>query len=521
MFNWFFNKSKVTKAPTLFQDAFIVIDIEDEIPSKNRVELDIDGCVQLCSNMSDASHWSVYYEMIYVKQKMFSFLLYHTTQKKEAHEMFLSAKEIINTLDQWFTSTKEVVADHLRSIMESFRINPRWNCAHICARLGNFDSYFMETITPEQLNAQVEPDLYTPTHLAIKQFNLSTTRLLLAKSPNLDLVNFKRHSVLHYAAVSTQEILTLVLAQDGIFDRILWKDVKGCTALHLACFIQKFDIVFEFLKFGLTVRMLTLSPPAIPKPNMSTNQHSDSSPEMNMIVRFTEQDFDDIDCQDIFCGGCPLHWVKHKRLIEKLLCYAFPLNTRNCNGESPLHVVSKRLRLKCVIALLCAGCNVNAANIFGNTSLHLSVKENDLVVPQTLIVFDANIDQRNYSNESVRHVAAKSCKSASNEAILYLLSALGAKRCPPLKSRPGQTASESTMCNIGCSFSGDFEGNICEKLYGVDQKYDQLFKDFLFGDIIRKQMTSEQMDNPAIKSANMLCLDGGGIKGMDKDTLII
>lgn len=150
-----------------------------------------------------------------------------------------------------------------------------------------------------------------------------------------------------------------------------------------------------------------------------------------------------------------------------------------------------------------------------NTALHLAVKLNDLVVPQTLIVFDADINAKNYSNQSVRHVAAQFCTTECNEAILYLISALGAKRCPPALST-GKTTSAGgkEVCESGCSSAGDFEGNISEKLYGVEQKYDRLFKDFLFSDILREKESRSGEQMAKEKGVNMLCLDGGGVKGL-------
>lgn len=149
------------------------------------------------------------------------------------------------------------------------------------------------------------------------------------------------------------------------------------------------------------------------------------------------------------------------------------------------------------------------------TALHLAVKLNDLVVPQTLIVFDADINAKNYSNQSVRHVAAQSCTTESNEAILYLITALGAKRCPPtLNTGKTTTGGAKEVCESGCSATGEFEGNISMMLFGVHEKYDRLFKDFLFGDILREKQSrsSEQMAKE--KGVNMLCLDGGGVKGL-------
>ncbi|KAH9409132.1 85/88 kDa calcium-independent phospholipase A2 [Tyrophagus putrescentiae] len=652
-------------------DAYIVVPTEllPQPGGENRQELEHCGSLTLASNMHEQSQWSIYYEVLYTTRTVvpsegrsdhsektntttnasssppsppFSYLIYHSRARRDAAEMFISASSVINELEPWLllpANNRTLLSEHLRSVMLSLKLNRAWTAAHVAARLGGvFDGYFEVTIEhqssadhrgqnhrrrrrssqnrnrkPRQPKHQVPPDLYTPLHLAIKQCNTETVRLLLEHhSPNLDLLNSRAHSVLHYAAVSTPAIAQLLLSAPGTSSRLSLRDSTGCTALHLACYAQKFDTLFVFLAHGLTVRQLTLSPPGSrPKvggkrqqqsqpsqqPQQPCSLPSDADPAQSKVVTFSEQDYEDIDCADVYAGGSPLHWTRTKRLLEKLLAnYRFPLNGRNSNGDTALHVAARRLRLKVVITLLCAGANVNAANIFGNSPLHLAVRENDLVVPQTLIVFDANIDARNFSNESVRHVAAKcaaqsasnNSSSSSNEAILYLLSALGAKRCPPVnttsatilvekeketsknsnpseqpslpKAEPSIQAethkssnislntSSKNACSLGCSSSGDFEGNriLAERLFGVDQKYDHLFKDYLFGEHIRRNVaeaerqrkeekakaqakanpnpsnnnsksskkSSSSNETTAPKPVNMLSLDGGGIKGL-------
>lgn len=275
--------------------------------------------------------------------------------------------------------------------------------------------------------------------------------------------------------------------------------------------------------------MLTLSAPKPPDKNSpspsQTSLNSNSSHPKQTVVQFSEQDLEDLDCQEMVHAGSPLHWAKLKRLVEKLLKYRFPINSVNLQGETALIVASRRQRLKCVIALLCAGCDVNLATNTGNTALHWAVKEGDLVVSQTLIVFDADINQKNHAHESVRHEAAKHRKGEHNEAILYLLSALGAKRCPPKKNghdkhEKAQSPKETehhhkeSHCTQGCSANGDFEGSVSDQLYGLDQKYDRLFKNFLFGDILKANASRSPEEMAAERCVNMLCLDGGGIKGL-------
>src|SRR5699024_1505428 len=51
-------------------------------------------------------------------------------------------------------------------------------------------------------------------------------------------------------------------------------------------------------------------------------------------------------------------------------------------------------------------------------------------------------------------------------------------------------------------------------LFGVDQKYDRLYKDFLFGDFIRANEARTPEKMAAERCVNMRSLDGGGIRGL-------
>ena len=73
-------------------------------------------------------------------------------------------------------------------------------------------------------------------------------------------------------------------------------------------------------------------------------------------------------------GGTPLHWAKEPGFIEAILKQEHDLDVLRRTGDAALHVMVKRLRLECTLALLCAGADVNAKGPDGDTALHMAIK---------------------------------------------------------------------------------------------------------------------------------------------------
>jgi calcium-independent phospholipase A2 len=372
--------------------------------------------------------------------------------------------------------------------VDSIRCNPKWTSAHIAAKTG-LDNLFINSpndIT-SNLNAQKEPDFSTPLHLVIQSGRVSTTKALLALKPRLDLRDQKLNTALHFAAMSEKDILVLILKEPNILEKLKWTNKKYCTPLHLSCFANKSDNVLEFLRFGVTVQMMTVSSPEKKQKTLFDDKK---------IIRFTQEDIDDLDTEDMIYGGTPLHWVKHRRTLEKLLKMGFGLDVVNVMGETALYTMVKRLRLKCMIGLLCNGAGVEVSNRSGDCPLHCAVKAADVTSTQALIVFDANIDAINKKKESARHMAAKAGQ-ADHQMVLYLLTAIGAKRCD----------SHMKGCSPGCAHNGTYEGKPYHRwpLYHNET----LYKEGLLEPVIREALKrqNQPIDHKS-RRVRMICLDG-------------
>lgn len=497
----------------LFQDSFLVAEIDRTELAKNRHALSshADNLLVLYSAQFGEQKRQ-YYEIVYTN-KHGIFLVYHHENKDTTTKMFDRLRPVLGTLDRSLQGASGSIEELLRRLMASIRQNPELCATHFAAILG-LDAHFLPVATnassvgaqvEQEVNMQIEPTLWTPLHLAIKNANLGVVQLIVKHyKPNLDLVDAQRNTILHDAALYNEKVLKYVLTLPGMFDRILWKNQKGCTALHLACFAENIENICEFLQFGLTSEMLTLPPPKLTYTNEQPNDRPKPKPG-SRPVRLDEKDLEMIDfspggIKDI--GGL-LHWVKNHVLMERLMSYDFDLNTKNIIGDTPLHIMVKKNRPQCMMILLCNNnIRVDSKNMFGNTPLYHAAQGNEKHLAQILIVFDADVNMQNNKKISIRHEAAS--KGVNDGILLYMLSSIGAKRCP----------ADMTGCSDGCQHDGRYEGKFNTKLAELDSDRDAFFRSPKITKIIKERLEGKGLAPVKGHRVNLLTFDGGGIKGL-------
>ncbi|XP_054159621.1 85/88 kDa calcium-independent phospholipase A2-like [Oppia nitens] len=432
------------------------------------------------------------YYVILKIDRLSTYTIYRDTNQKPAEDVYNEVKIKLSILSDGITSKKPtVVAPILRDIVNNIRNHPNWTCAHIAAKCG-LERFFIKKSDQiiKHLNDQRKPDNSTPLQLAIESGKMSITRAILALKPRLELKDEMENAAIHYAAMSTKECLQLMLKESNAIEMLRWKNINNCTPLHLSCFTKRYSNVFLIMSLpGITVRMLTVWDPKKDR----SHDYEDK------VVLFKKQDLDDLDTEDMQFGGTPLHWVRHRRTLERLINLGFDLNVRNIAKETALHIMVKRLRLKCLIGLLCFGAKVNRVNKDGDTPLHCSVRISDITATQALTIFDSNIDIKNHKKESPLHLASQVAIPDHN-MIIYLLSSIGAKRCP----------SSMKNCKPGCAHNGTFNGNPYHRWPTYENQV--LYRKVLLEAVIQEALHNKSQVKG--KGAKMLCLDGGGVRGL-------
>ncbi|XP_072277235.1 85/88 kDa calcium-independent phospholipase A2 isoform X2 [Pyxicephalus adspersus] len=118
----------------------------------------------------------------------------------------------------------------------------------------------------------------------------------------------------------------------------------------------------------------------------------------------------------------PLHWAKNAEMSLLLLQHGSNVNALSRTSETPLHIMVKKDRFDCAMVLLTHGADPNAKGEHGNTPLHLAMKKDHLELIKALIVFGANVEQPNDFGETPGLMAARSSKGFQD--IVYVSTAL-------------------------------------------------------------------------------------------------
>lgn len=119
------------------------------------------------------------------------------------------------------------------------------------------------------------------------------------------------------------------------------------------------------------------------------------------------------------------------------------------------------------------------------------------------MVFGANPDILNEDNQTARHLA--SLEPVKNE-ILYMLHSVRAKRCQ---------ANEELSCPDGCHPEKDFNGIPPESLpTNLSPFYSKILLNSTIQEALKITESINDDENKPSNKMKILCLDGGGIRGL-------
>ncbi|CAN8003372.1 unnamed protein product, partial [Ixodes hexagonus] len=376
--------------------------------------------------------------------------------------------------------------DMVQEVVLLVRNNPSWTLAHLAAQLGLVDCFKNQKVAA-QICEPAQDTLATPLHIAVRAQKLNSVQALMAMDAPLNLTDHNGDTIYHAAAVTTKELIKALSVKPAPTAVINQVNNDGYTPLQLACLTDKPECVRELLKEGADVNSASV--------NLADRNNSTCLGRDNV-----EQNVHNFQIEDMKHGGTPLHWAKTTQCLETMIDLGCDLDAKNFQGNTALHIMVARGRLSCVISLLSHGANVNAVGSDGDTPLHAAVR-GDVSLIHALIVFGADVNHVNQKGESARHLAATS-KLSKRDIVLYTLHAVGARRCD-----------QEQGCADGCSPEGAFDGVAPEKpnFFRASRLYD----DLMGASIVKSALSRRrELHHPPRNRSRVLCLDGGGIRGL-------
>ncbi|KAB7500993.1 85/calcium-independent phospholipase A2 [Armadillidium nasatum] len=380
----------------------------------------------------------------------------------------------------------------LQKVLDLLREKPTWLPAHLIAYFG-FTDALKHPDSLKSLNVSEEKKGYYALHVAVENEVEKVISQLLNAGASLEVFDREGNSPLHLAA--TRNISLIQALKPRRHPCLNLKNKTGETPLLLAAKAGKLDNVKSLILFGANLNHEEEVPP-----NFDTTYYHDKLKVLELSK--------DISHKDLNKGGSLLHWSKSREMTNLALDLACSPNLLNCQGQTPTHIMVLRSRVSCLMCLLSRGADPNVVNFEGCNPLHLAASIHHITMVQALICFGTKINATNISGETPRHIAASTkvedkSKLGDKEKVIYLLHAVGAGRCKKVLA----------SCAEGCSMHGSFNGVPLYEKPLLRSRW--VYDDHLARMQILEAVKYQKLFRSNLKGrGRVLCLDGGGIKGL-------
>uniref|UniRef100_A0A8K9VG88 phospholipase A2 n=1 Tax=Oncorhynchus mykiss TaxID=8022 RepID=A0A8K9VG88_ONCMY len=360
----------------------------------------------------------------------------------------------------------------VQPIVDCLRSHADWSSAHIAVDTGLRECLKHNHICVNR-TATVES---TPLHLACERGEVACVRELLEEcQARTDVKDKNGETPMHCAA--KQDSATIIQALcSRMCAGVNELNGAGETPLHVSCRLGRVEAVNALLGGGARCDIIGSSG----YPIHAAMKYSEKSCAEAVL----DADPGQLQVEDAVYGGTPLHWCKTAEMCRTLLERGCLVNYLSKTGESALHVLTKRGRFDASMVLLTHGGEPNLKGQDGNTALHLAMKMDHMELIKALIVFGADVEIHNDLGETPGLIAARTSKGEREER------EEGGKREDGGEGEtPGLKASLTSKGERDWGGGVDREGN---RVGGWRDRVNRL-----------------------------LCLDGGGIKGLVLIQLLI
>ncbi|KAM9489966.1 85/88 kDa calcium-independent phospholipase A2 isoform 4-T7 [Salvelinus alpinus] len=382
----------------------------------------------------------------------------------------------------------------VQPIVDCLRNHADWSSAHIAVDTG-LRECLKHNHVQSQINAR-DGAGQTPLHLACERGEVACVRELLEEcQARTDIKDKNGETPMHCAA--KQDSATIIQALcSRMCAGVNELNGAGETPLHVSCRLGRVEAVNALLGGGARCDIIGGSG----YPIHAAMKYS----EKGCAEAVLDADPGQLQVEDAVYGGTPLHWCKTAEMCRTLLERGCLVNYLSKTGESALHVLTKRGRFDASMVLLTHGGEPNLKGQDGNTALHLAMKMDHMELIKALIVFGADVEMHNDLGETPGLIAARTSKGSNRKVLLNMLCSVGVERCAP----PSSPLSPHPPPKKAASSPGIGFEDIMHVAAAV-------------GAMSRGREEVDGFKTGSRKIDRLLCLDGGGIKGLVLIQLLI
>ncbi|XP_012928017.1 85/88 kDa calcium-independent phospholipase A2 isoform X3 [Heterocephalus glaber] len=481
----------LSNVTTLFSNPFRVkaVALTDYASSSRVLE---EGQLILFQNTSSRT-WDCI--LVNPRNSQSGFRLFQLESEAEALRSF---QLFSSQLPPFYESSAQVLhAEVLQHLSDLIRNHPSWSVAHLAVELGILECFHHSRVI-SCANSTENEEGCTPLHLACRKGDGEIlVELVQYCHAQMDVTDSKGETAFHYA-VQGDSSQVLQLLGKNTSSGLNQANHQGLTPLHLACQLGKEEMVRVLLLCN--ARCNVVGPGGYP---IHTAMKFSQKGCAEMII---SMDSNQIHSKDPRYGASPLHWAKNAEMARMLLKRGCDVDSTSTSGNTALHVAVMRNRCDCVMVLLTHGANADARGEHGNTPLHLAMLKDNVEMVKALIVFGAEVDTPNDSGETPAFIASKISKLVTRKAFLTLLRTVGANcSLPPIQGAPSEHGSVASP--LPCSLE-----RAQPPLISLSRLE---LQDVLHISRARKPpfILSSMRDEKRTHD-HLLCLDGGGVKGL-------
>lgn len=367
--------------------------------------------------------------------------------------------EFYRNFQEWYTTNK------LTNLSELIRKYESWSSVHIAVQAG-----LQEFLTAERsghiINNQFCEKARSPMHLACTLNQLDILEKCVLIGGDLSLQDEKGDTVLHYAVRNNTRPFINFLTRNMCEKTVNIQNIYGETALHVAIEARKFEFAKLLILKGCDLDKCS----KIGYPIHYSLKHANNDFTSYLLSLNPKQ----VNYACAKHKSLPIHWSKTAEDVRVLVEHSSDLSYMSSTCDTPLHIMVLKNRLDAAIGLIFQHADINVKGKDGNTALHLAIKNDNAKLVKMLLLFGADCKIKNDFGETPGLFAFRSAKS-NKEKIVGLLSAVG--------------------------------GIVVSQHDGTDN--------------MEISSVGKFLDDSKASKAKILCLDGGGIRGLILTQILI